>query len=193
MWIKSTSFNVWVRYFVWNFKGTLWNSTQNIIPIHWKIWFLCNFEILRALRFKSSYVFLKRPPGHIREPNFINIVTILKLADVIWWNTGELRYFIHCGLMSWPTLAQEMACCLIVPSHYMNQLHNVDFSLARFCGVQLRAIYRRMPWLLFCMVSLKKYTFEITAISLRGKCVNNLRVKCSHLLVPCGGRDIGSH
>ena len=21
MWIKSTSFNVWVRYFVWNFKG----------------------------------------------------------------------------------------------------------------------------------------------------------------------------
>ena len=49
MWIKSTSFNVWVRYFVWNFKGTLWNSTQNIFPIHWKIWFLCNFEILRAL------------------------------------------------------------------------------------------------------------------------------------------------
>ena len=61
MWIKSTSFNVWVRYFVWDFKGTLWNSTQNILPIHWKIWFLCNFEILRALRFKSSWVFLKRP------------------------------------------------------------------------------------------------------------------------------------
>ena len=56
MWIKSTSFNVWVRYFAWNFKGTLWNSTQNILPIHWKIWFLCNFEILRALRFKSSYL-----------------------------------------------------------------------------------------------------------------------------------------
>ena len=58
MWIKSTSFNVWVRYFVWNFKGTLWNSTQNILPIHWTIWFLCNCEILRALRFKSSWVFL---------------------------------------------------------------------------------------------------------------------------------------
>ena len=62
MWIKSTSFNVWVRYFVWNFKGTLWNSPQNILPIHWKIWFLYNIEILRALRFKSSSVFLKRPP-----------------------------------------------------------------------------------------------------------------------------------
>ena len=51
MWIKSASFNVWVKYFVWNFKGTLWNSIQNILPIHaihWKISFLYNIEILRA-------------------------------------------------------------------------------------------------------------------------------------------------
>ena len=48
---------------MWNFKGTLWNSTQNILPIHWKIWLLYNIEILRALRFKSSYAFLKRPLG----------------------------------------------------------------------------------------------------------------------------------
>ena len=48
---------------MWHFKGTLWNSTQNILSIHWKIWFLYNNEILRALRFKSSYAFLKRPPG----------------------------------------------------------------------------------------------------------------------------------
>ena len=47
---------------MWNFKGYLWNSTQNILPIHWKMWFLYNIEILRALRFKSSYSFLKRPP-----------------------------------------------------------------------------------------------------------------------------------
>ena len=48
------------KYFVWNFKGTLWNSTQNILPIHWKIQFLY-VTILRALRFKSS---LKWPPDH---------------------------------------------------------------------------------------------------------------------------------
>ena len=48
-------------YFVRNFKGTLWNSTQNIIPIHWKVWFSYNIEILRALRVKSSDTFLKRP------------------------------------------------------------------------------------------------------------------------------------
>ena len=47
---------------MWNFKGYLWNSTQNILPIHWKIWFLYSIGILRALRFKSSYAFLKRPP-----------------------------------------------------------------------------------------------------------------------------------
>ena len=58
MWIKSAPFNVWVKYFVCNFKVTLWNSTQNILPTHWKIWFLYNIEILRALRFKSSYAFL---------------------------------------------------------------------------------------------------------------------------------------
>ena len=48
---------------MWTFKDTLWNFTQNILPIRWKIWFLYNIEILRALRFKSSYGFLKRPPG----------------------------------------------------------------------------------------------------------------------------------
>ena len=35
---KNISFNVSVRYFVWNFKGYLWNSTQNILPIHWNQW-----------------------------------------------------------------------------------------------------------------------------------------------------------
>ena len=32
--IEYMPFNVWVRYFVWNFKGYIWNSTQNILPIH---------------------------------------------------------------------------------------------------------------------------------------------------------------
>ena len=59
--LKYTSFNVWARYFVWNFKGYLWNSTQNILPIHWKIQLVHNVEILRACRFKSSYMLLKHP------------------------------------------------------------------------------------------------------------------------------------
>ena len=30
-------------------KGFLLNSTQNILPIHWMIWFLCNVENLKLL------------------------------------------------------------------------------------------------------------------------------------------------
>ena len=52
--IKIISFNVWVRYFVWNFKGYLWNSTQNILPRHWKMWIFSASESLWDLRFNSS-------------------------------------------------------------------------------------------------------------------------------------------
>ena len=52
--MKMIYFNVWARYSVWNFKGYLWNSTQNIWLIHWKTWILFTGEKLRALRFKSS-------------------------------------------------------------------------------------------------------------------------------------------
>ena len=53
MCIKHTSSNVWIKYFIWNFRGCLWNFTENILFIHWKIWLLYNVDISRALRFKS--------------------------------------------------------------------------------------------------------------------------------------------
>ena len=46
--IKITPFNVWLRYFVWNFKGPLWNSIQNILSMHWKMCILFTGENLRA-------------------------------------------------------------------------------------------------------------------------------------------------
>ena len=49
--IRIVSFNVWVRYFVLDFKGTLWNSTQNIFPIHWKMRSLLKREDIRAPKF----------------------------------------------------------------------------------------------------------------------------------------------
>ena len=110
LWIKSTSFNVWVKYFVWNFKGNLWNSTQNILPIHWKIWFLYNIEILRAFRFKSSYTFLKRTnapthpdpltqhtPGYqpcLTTPSFRLNQLIINLSPMRFCGTN-LRTGIH--------------------------------------------------------------------------------------------------
>ena len=47
---------------MWNFKGTLWNSTQNILPIHWKIWCLYNIEILRALKDLKAHTHFYPPP-----------------------------------------------------------------------------------------------------------------------------------
>ena len=80
---------------MWNFKGILWNSTQIILPIHWKIWFLCNFEILRALRLKSLYAFLKRPP----VPN-----------GFLW------SHFHALGLCSGDDVTMEMAMQYKTPS-----------------------------------------------------------------------------
>ena len=42
-------------------------STQNILPIHWKMWILFTGENLRALRFKSSYAFFT-PHLHLHPP-----------------------------------------------------------------------------------------------------------------------------
>ena len=47
------------------------------------MWLLYNIEILRALRFKSSYAFLKRPPG----------VTLL--AQLGWINPYIIKLYRH--------------------------------------------------------------------------------------------------
>ena len=106
---KIHMFQCMCKIFAWNFKGTLWNSTQNILPTHWQTWFLYIIEILRALRFKNSYLFLKRPADHlcagpenIRDPNFVINVSIdsphtvafsLLLASIICWKSSSSRWF----------------------------------------------------------------------------------------------------
>ena len=35
---KNSTLHAWVRYFVLNFKSTLWNSAQNVLSIHRKIY-----------------------------------------------------------------------------------------------------------------------------------------------------------
>ena len=59
-------------------KGAFGISKQNILPIHWKIWFLHNVENLRALRFKSLHTFMKLSPPHPQGP--------LSLAWIIDFN-----------------------------------------------------------------------------------------------------------
>ena len=92
-----TSFNVLGRYFVWNFKGYLWSSMQNISPIHWKIWYLYNIQ---------NICFWKVPPvlpclNHWGRVTHIcvNKLTIIgsdnglsphKRQVIIWINAGIL-------------------------------------------------------------------------------------------------------
>ena len=83
---KNHIFQCMGKIFFWNFKGTLWNSTQNILPIHWKMWILFTTVNLRALIFKSSKVFLKRPPGHFHT--------------ACWWPGSLLCQVIFCTARS---------------------------------------------------------------------------------------------
>ena len=34
--MRYTSFSVWANWFELNFKGYIWKSPQNVLPIHWK-------------------------------------------------------------------------------------------------------------------------------------------------------------
>ena len=51
---KNCIFQYMGKIFCVEFQRSLWNSTQNILPMHWKMCILFTGENLRALRFKSS-------------------------------------------------------------------------------------------------------------------------------------------
>ena len=55
------------KYFVWNFEGFLCNSTEDILPVHWKRQLLYNIDILPAFRFKSRSAFIKMPPRDLAQ------------------------------------------------------------------------------------------------------------------------------
>ena len=97
--LNYPSFNVWVRYPAWNFKGYLWNSTQNVSPIQWKMWYLYNIENFRALKFKSSNGFLKPPEHSTWSPQGI------KAKRTIW---NSLMSLFFSSIMA----SHELFCCI---------------------------------------------------------------------------------
>ena len=140
--INSTSFNVWVRYFVWNFKVTLWNSTQNITPIYWKIWFLYNIEISRALRFQSSYAFLKRPPGLLCQPvthaflsqrgsNAERAPTSWRHHRTVLWVMGISRFMDVNILFIWSS-------AIVIHKHRRLWFYIMDFCISAFVFTENR-------------------------------------------------------
>ena len=68
-----------------------------------------------------------------------DLVKSLWSSDAIWWYKSGSAF------------PQVMACCLMVPSHYLNQ----DLPSNVFCGIHLRAISQWVPKLQFCVISFK--------------------------------------
>ena len=113
---KKASFNVSVRYFVWNFKGTLWNSTQNLLPIHWKMCTSFAGENLRAVRFKSSEVFLKWPQISCMawwlKSNSIQDTCTMKLTKLTF---KCMKVYIS---YSWNNIFHQAKICIIFDKLY---------------------------------------------------------------------------
>ena len=118
MFHKNLSFNVWVKYFEWNFKGILWNSTQNILPIHWKMCNLFISENLRALRFKSSYMVL-------------NIVCIMQNVTKYSYFIDSLRpsYIVKMLGKRLPPVCHQEKLMVTCYQLYLNLNQNTKFSV----------------------------------------------------------------
>ena len=86
-----------IRFFVWNFKDTLLNyHTLKYIDIY--MYILYTDTTLRALRFKSTYAFLKRPPDLIHRAN----EELRHVFGSIWakrpWYNSTTSHYITCNI-----------------------------------------------------------------------------------------------
>ena len=103
------------------------------------------------------------------------------LGAVCDWYQGQTSPFTYCGLImtygnisiSGSTLVQVMACCLVAPSHYLNQcwLAINDILCYSFHGCVYLITQDINPQVF------EIYPFDIIAISLRGQWVNPLTVE----------------
>ena len=156
---------------MWNFKGTLWNSTQNILPIHWKIGFLYNIDILRALRFKSSYAFLKRPPGPWRV--WVN-PRVTKHTQHNTKQHNTTYQSMNCAHHAWDTFIRWpviRSCTHLKLMHWCLQCSN-GYEIWQFPHQQCcRWVYQVSQWY-------KHYYIEVRYIffkSLDHNCFRTLR------------------
>ena len=100
LWIKHTSFNVWVRYFVWNFKRVplKFHTKYLAHTLRWKIEFLYHIEIFRGLRPPQTHNSVEDwAPIHViyggQSSNCLkNMITLLKLKYRVYYvpNLGAL-------------------------------------------------------------------------------------------------------
>ena len=96
---KIHIFQCLVRYFMWNINSSLWNSTQNILPTHWKMQLVSNIEISRALDIRACKHFLNTPWFSNHKWNKHN-----KIMCIFYWTccmSQCVRWKISHWLLNW--------------------------------------------------------------------------------------------
>ena len=120
------------KIFVWNVKGTLWNSTQNIILIHWKICILSWHENVRALRFKCFWNGLRlcRVWCWVMPDSFHKSTHTLPHNGTMW---------IRKSLLSKHVFLVAVLAIVLMPSINRNNLGLVSI-LSQFLGMLILMI-----------------------------------------------------
>ena len=125
------------------------------------------------------YYVISRPCLWISIPNkgiYSNYpFCILLMKHFCWRNREDNVNSLWSREAMWQprpksTLAQVMACCLMAPSHYLN---NANLPSIRSFENQLRAISNEIPQPLITKITLNiTYEYKISFKSPRGKWVN---------------------
>ena len=99
---------------------------------------------------------------HKKPISLLNVPICTQGMQRTWW--PEVGTIIVTGPYSlWPTyaiwrhksgstLVQVMACCLMAPSHYLNQRWLI---ISKVCGIHMRAISQKIPQPSITKISLK--------------------------------------
>ena len=138
-----------LRYwpFVWGIHRSLVNSPTKASDVEFDVFF--DLHLNKRLSKQSWGWWFEMPScplwhhcNAIDSWYVFNMAIIFSswLCDTIWQHR------------SGSTLAQVMACCLIAPSHYLNQF---NLPSVRLCGIHLWAISQWVFKLIFCIMSLR--------------------------------------
>ena len=143
---------------MWNFKEYLWNSSQNKFPIHWKVWFLYNVGVLRAFRFNSSYLCLKRTQISRNLTAVINELRIV-LKFYNWPNGKLVKYLWPLGFTKsgakTPSIVLRIEAAQNT-SRNINHWGGVDSLALRDFVFSLNFfIFIHISWFLFWALALK--------------------------------------
>ena len=83
---------------MWNVNGYLWSSTQNILPIHWKIQFINNVENLKSSQIYEFLCIFEMPPRRHVIHRHIIIITSHYLDQ--WWSSSMTHIYRNYSSIS---------------------------------------------------------------------------------------------